>query len=81
MWQVDDLFSCGRAAFFFLWQGNDGKITTFGLNGVHGGDTYIPRAHTCFNRIDIPTFSSLAKTREVLSLIILADDAGFYGVD
>lgn len=40
----------------------------------------LPRAHTCFNRIDIPAYNSFKLTKEKL-LLAIENTEGFDGVD
>ena len=41
---------------FSVLQGNDGSIKKFTINGVDSKIYQFPRAHTCFNRIDLPLY-------------------------
>ena len=59
--------------------GNDGKISLFTLQPVESDaavDTEVallPRAHTCFNRLDLPSYRSKQQLREVLTHVIETD--------
>ena len=58
-------------------QGVDGKNKRFKLLGIPGGDSEPPRSHTCFNRLDLPSYSSHAHMKEVLTNLVAADVEGF----
>lgn len=64
----------GVSSYGFSGQGNGGDLYKFCINGVsHKHNGVYPRAHTCFNRIDLPNYSSKQELRErvgqALSLI------------
>ena len=61
---------------FSVLQGSDGNIKLFTLNGL---DTKIgyPRAHTCFNRLDLPKYTSKADLREKLKTAVTQCATGF----
>eukprot|EP00636_Phaeomonas_parva_P016978 CAMPEP_0118888524 /NCGR_PEP_ID=MMETSP1163-20130328/25764_1 /TAXON_ID=124430 /ORGANISM="Phaeomonas parva, Strain CCMP2877" /LENGTH=1412 /DNA_ID=CAMNT_0006827091 /DNA_START=261 /DNA_END=4500 /DNA_ORIENTATION=- len=54
-------------------QGDRGLRKAFELRGIEGGDAAWPRVHTCFNRLDLPIYTSRRKLREVLTRIILLE--------
>lgn len=58
-------------------QGSAGAQRPFELYGIDGGDTALPRAHTCFNKIDLPGYSSYDKLKYVFISIISHDTLGF----
>ena len=58
-------------------QGVDGKAIPFKLLGVPGGHGAAPQAHTCFNRLDLPAYTSRAHMKEVLTNLVAADIEGF----
>lgn len=51
---------------FSVLQGNDGNIKKFCINGVDADTCFYPKAHTCFNRIDLPVCDSKKVLRERL---------------
>ena len=53
---------------FRALQRNDGKYQRFCIQSLPRNELRFPRAHTCFNRIDLPLYSSYAEL-EALSLI------------
>ena len=55
----------------------DGRICHFTLKAVPYPDNAYPRAHTCFNRIDLPIYKSKKELEEVMSLVINMEVTGF----
>lgn len=55
----------------------DGRICHFTLKAVPYPENAYPRAHTCFNRIDLPLYKSKKELEEVLSLVINMEVTGF----
>ncbi|TMW54968.1 hypothetical protein Poli38472_014739 [Pythium oligandrum] len=55
----------------------DGRICHFTLKAVPFPENAFPRAHTCFNRIDLPLYKSKKELEEVLSLVINMEVTGF----
>lgn len=55
----------------------DGRICHFTLKAVPYPENAYPRAHTCFNRIDLPIYKAKAEMEEVLSLVINMEVTGF----
>lgn len=62
---------------FGVLQGNDGNIRRFTINGVSVQVCLYPRAHTCFNRIDLPMYESKDELREKLRLAVTMVATGF----
>lgn len=62
---------------FGVLQGNDGNIRKFTIHGVPVGVCLYPRAHTCFNRIDLPIYESLDDLKEKLKLAVTMVATGF----
>lgn len=62
---------------FAVLQGNDGNIKKFCIHGVSREQYVYPRAHTCFNRIDLPNYSSRSELRERLSQAVSMTFVGF----
>jgi len=65
----------------------NGFVELYGSNGPQkfaierwGNTHQLPRAHTCFNRIDLPPYNSYHELREKLRLAI-ENTEGFEGVD
>jgi len=62
---------------FSVLQGNDGNIKKFCVHGVSRDQYPYPRAHTCFNRIDLPNYSSKRELREKLKQAVSMTYVGF----
>lgn len=62
---------------FKALQSNDGKFRRFNIQSVSKADCLYPRAHTCFNKIDLPLYSSLAELEAHLSVVINMECTGF----
>jgi E3 ubiquitin-protein ligase NEDD4 len=62
---------------FGVLQGNDGNIRKFTIHGVNLDVCLYPRAHTCFNRLDLPIYESKEDLREKLKLAITMVATGF----
>jgi len=61
---------------FSALQGNDGNIRKFCLHGDKNVKVF-PRAHTCFNRIDMPIYKSKGEMQKYLTLAINMESTGF----
>lgn len=57
-------------------QGNDGSIRRFTLHGDKNVKVF-PRAHTCFNRIDMPIYKTKAELQKFLIMAISMESTGF----
>lgn len=62
---------------FSVLQGIDGSIKKFTIHGVDRKAYFYPRAHTCFNRIDLPNYSSKKELLEKLKAAITLSGVGF----
>eukprot|EP00581_Thalassiosira_minuscula_P017736 CAMPEP_0183721764 /NCGR_PEP_ID=MMETSP0737-20130205/13926_1 /TAXON_ID=385413 /ORGANISM="Thalassiosira miniscula, Strain CCMP1093" /LENGTH=862 /DNA_ID=CAMNT_0025951817 /DNA_START=72 /DNA_END=2660 /DNA_ORIENTATION=- len=62
---------------FSVLQGNDGSIRKFCIHGIKKELSLYPRSHTCFNRIDLPIYSSKDELREKLKIAIATSATGF----
>jgi len=62
---------------FAVLQGNDGNIKKFCIHGVSRDQYAYPRAHTCFNRIDLPNYSSKRELREKVGQAVSMTYVGF----
>merc|ERR1712232_589541 len=62
---------------FSVLHGNDGLIRKFNIQGVSLNTCLYPRAHTCFNRIDIPMYKSKEDLREKLTIAVQIEPTGF----
>lgn len=61
---------------FGVLQGNDGNIKKFTLHGDRNVQVF-PRAHTCFNRIDLPMYKSKEELKKYMLLAISLEATGF----
>eukprot|EP01038_Epipyxis_sp_PR26KG_P005897 gene5897-8137_t len=61
--------------FGFL-QGNDGNVRKFTIHGDKNVKVF-PRAHTCFNRIDMPIYKTKADLQKYLTMAISMESTGF----
>mmetsp|Transcript_79857 Transcript_79857/g.156606 ORF Transcript_79857/g.156606 Transcript_79857/m.156606 type:complete len:259 (+) Transcript_79857:1419-2195(+) len=61
---------------FAYLQGNDGNVRRFTLHGDRNVKVF-PRAHTCFNRIDMPIYKSKAEMQKYLTMAISMESTGF----
>lgn len=57
--------------------GQNEKLQMFTLQGVDMKSTFYPKAHTCFNRIDVPRYSSKTELKQRLTLAIKTSCIGF----
>lgn len=55
---------------FGVLQGNDGNIRKFTIHGVALNVCLYPRAHTCFNRLDLPKYETKDDLRVKLKLAV-----------
>ena len=62
---------------FSVLQGNDGNVRKFTLHGVTLDQCLYPRAHTCFNRIDLPIYADIADLEEKLTYAVNSEFVGF----
>jgi len=61
---------------FKALQGADG-VKRLNIHRAYGGDVALPTAHTCFNQLDLPEYSSEDILREKLLLAIREGSEGF----
>ena len=64
-------FSTGTARVpiqgFKLLQGRDGDVRKFTITSVKMKDSVFPKAHTCFNRIELPLYTSYAECKRYVT--------------
>ena len=65
------------AAGFAMLQGNDGNIRKFTVNSITKQASIFPRAHTCFNRIDLPLYENKKELKKYLTLAVSMECTGF----
>jgi hypothetical protein len=61
---------------FSVLQGHDGNIRKFTIHGMNATNMF-PRAHTCFNRLDLPNYESKAQLHDKLKLALEMAATGF----
>jgi len=62
---------------FGVLQGNDGNVRKFTIHGISISICLYPRAHTCFNRIDLPIYETKDDLYERLKLAVTMVSTGF----
>ena len=62
---------------FKALEANDGNFRRFTLAGVQRKDLLYPKAHTCFNRIDLPVYETKKELEGYLTLVINMEITGF----
>jgi len=62
---------------FAVLQGNDGNVRKFTVHGVNADTCLYPHAHTCFNRIDLPTAANKEELHERLKFSVQMASTGF----
>jgi E3 ubiquitin-protein ligase NEDD4 len=60
---------------FKALQGSDGNIKLFTIEGCTTG--LLPRAHTCFNRLELPQYASKDDLKKYVRIAIEAESSGF----
>jgi len=63
---------------FALLQGNEqGLVRRFTLNGMSLDHGLYPVAHTCFNRLDLPMYSTKEELKKIVTIVINLEVTGF----
>ena len=62
---------------FGALQGRDGDIRHFTIDSVNLSDSIFPRAHTCFNRIELPLYKSYDEMKRRVKEAITMELTGF----
>lgn len=65
---------------FAALHGSDGELKTFGIRGTEMGAETFPKAQTCFNRIDLPQYTTKEELCAKLTSAITLSAVGF-GMD
>ena len=58
-------------------QGSDGNVKYFTLQPIALSVSTFPRAHTCFNRIELPRYESRADCEKYFRLALELESVGF----
>ncbi|KAF0745053.1 hypothetical protein Ae201684_000630 [Aphanomyces euteiches] len=56
---------------------NDGRICLFAIQGIRKEECLYPRAHTCFNRLDLPMYATKKDLETALNMVIKMEVTGF----
>lgn len=67
----DHIYCCERS------QSNDGSFRAFSLQSITKRESAFPRAHTCFNKLDLPMYDNKKELEECLGLCICFELTGF----
>merc|ERR1712238_172222 len=62
---------------FSVLQSNDGNIRKFTIDSVPLSISVYPRSHTCFNRIDLPLYTTKEEFSEKLKEAVTSCATGF----
>jgi len=62
---------------FKALQRNDGRFQRFCIQSLPRNELRFPKAHTCFNRIDLPLYSSYAELEAGLKVVLAMEATGF----
>jgi len=56
---------------------SDGTYREFNITSISKEECPFPRAHTCFNKLDLPIYESKKELNEYLTLLLQSDITGF----
>jgi len=56
---------------------NDGSYREFNITSITKEECPFPRAHTCFNKLDLPLYASKAELQQYITMLLQADLTGF----
>jgi len=62
---------------FGALQGNDGNIKLFTIDSVEMNVSVFPKAHTCFNRIELPLYENKAQLKKYILQALQLESVGF----
>lgn len=63
--------------FLVPCQSNDGSFRAFSVQSISKRESAFPRAHTCFNKLDLPVYDTKKELEECLGLCICFELTGF----
>lgn len=63
---------------FKALQSSDGRYRKFNIQSITKQDSVYPRAHTCFNKLDLPMYESKEEMEGFLSFVINISPTGFH---
>lgn len=62
---------------FKALQSNNGTYRKFNIQSISKVECPYPRAHTCFNKLDLPVYESKAELEAYLSIVVNMEATGF----
>lgn len=62
---------------FSALKSHDNRSQKFTITGVSVESCLYPRAHTCFNRLDLPLYETKEELEEKLNLVVTMESTGF----
>lgn len=62
---------------FGALQGNDGNVKLFTIDALKLEDSVFPKSHTCFNRIDLPLYTSKEEMKFRIGQALAYEGTGF----
>jgi len=62
---------------FSALQGNDGVVKPFTIKSIEFQDSVFPKAHTCFNRIDLPKYTTKEEMKFRMMQAMQLEGVGF----
>jgi E3 ubiquitin-protein ligase NEDD4 len=65
------------ATGFAYLQGNDSNVRRFAITSITKAQSIFPRAHTCFNRVDLPLYDSKEELSKFLTMAVQMQSVGF----
>ena len=71
---------CSRvpAQGFKALMSNDGNYRRFNIQSISKQVSLYPRAHTCFNKLDLPLYKSPGELEAYISVVCNMEVGGFY---
>ena len=62
---------------FKALQSNDGNYRQFNIQSISKSECLFPRAHTCFNKLDLPIYDCFEELQAFLDLVTNMEITGF----
>eukprot|EP01032_Pedospumella_encystans_P015961 gene15961-18228_t len=74
---------CSRlpAQGFKALQSTDGRYRKFNIQSIFKSDSVVPRAHTCFNKLDLPLYDSQRELDAYLSVVINMENITGFSIE
>ncbi len=90
-WAVLETFTAEQKAVFIQFVTGTSKVPLEGFAGLQGmrgpqkfsihkafDSSLLPSAHTCFNQLDLPNYSSMEELKTKLAIALTFGSEGFY---